>query len=183
MTVAVTVVPERFTLVDYDPVELEALTARLAGEIGVTVPVRLEVDETTPLGRAEITSLDPLTLWVESGALEDAKVPRKLSVPGAASVVGLLLLMASDLLDEAFGGPACTAEVPIGVRTAWEVYAAGRLVRLGHSFHDDRQRRLYHLRTRLGFSDAVDAAFERLWSSPELRWDDLEAVAGLRVRA
>ena len=44
--------------------------------------VTVEVDETTPLGRARVASIDPLLITVESGALEDVKAPRQLSARG-----------------------------------------------------------------------------------------------------
>ena len=40
-----------------------------------------------------------------------------------------------------------------------------------------RQRRLYHFRNRHGFTDAADAAFERLWTAEGLTWADIAAIS------
>ena len=51
----------------------------------------------------------------------------------------------------------------------------GRIGRLGHRVQ--RQRRLYHFRNRHGFTDAADAAFDRLWSGEGLTWADIVALS------
>jgi hypothetical protein len=53
----------------------------------------------------------------------------------------------------------------------------GRLVRLGFTHYDNRQRRLYHFRNRHGFSDAADDAFDRLWMADGLAWSDIAALS------
>ena len=60
-------------------------------------------------------------------------------------------------------------------RVAWDVYAVGRLQQLGYD--SQRQRRLYGFRNRHGFTDAADAAFEQLWTSSDLTWDDLTRLS------
>ena len=67
----VTVAPETYNLVEFDSQRIRAVASKLMDEIGVSVPLRIEVDETTPLGRAWMSSLEPLVLSVESGAFED----------------------------------------------------------------------------------------------------------------
>jgi hypothetical protein len=172
----VTIEPERFTLVEFDRDELAGIVERLLDAIGLDRPVVVEVDQTTPLGRAEVVAVDPaVCLHVESGALEDARRPRQLSPTGAANALGRLLLRVRDRLDPAFGDPPADDELGLPLSVAWDVYAVGRLVRLGFRHHDDRRRRLYHFRTRHGFSDAADAAFEALWNGEGLRWADIEA--------
>ena len=58
-------------------------------------------------------------------------------------------------------------------RTALDVYAVGRLARMGYSVR--RQRWLYTFRNRHGFTDAGDGSFELLWSGDGLTWDALQA--------
>ena len=57
---------------------------------------------------------------------------------------------------------------------AWEVYSNGRLGRLGYPMQ--RQRWLYHFRNRHGFTDAADAAFERLWDTDDLSWSEISVI-------
>ena len=57
---------------------------------------------------------------------------------------------------------------------AWDVYASAGSSASGSATTNDRQRRLYQFRTRHGFTDAADAAFERLWTGDGLTWADIE---------
>jgi len=175
--VPVTVHPEAFSLVQFDAGEIRALTERLAGEIGLPadLEVRIEVDETTPLGNARLASLDPVVLTLESGALEDAKAPRQLSPTGAADVLGRLLFEVRDRLDPRFADAPAASELTLPQASAWQAYCVGRLGRLGHKVQ--RQRRLYHFRNRHGFTDAADAAFDRLWRGEDLAWSDISAIS------
>lgn len=169
---AVVVSPTTYTYVTFDADRIAAVVTKLLGEIGIDRPVRVEVDETTPMGRASVSSLEPVTLQVESGAFEDLKRPRQLSEPRVADVVGRLLLRARDRLDPAFGDVPPDGELSLAQNTAWDAYSVGRLGRLGYPVQ--RQRRLYHFRNRHGFSDVADAVFERLWTADGLTWADIE---------
>jgi hypothetical protein len=170
----VTVTPETYNLIEFDSDEIRAVASKLLDQVGVGVPLRIEVDETTPLGRAWTSSTEPLVLVVESGAFEDAKRPRHLSQRSVADVLGRLLFRARDRLDPSFGSVPADDDLSLPASTAWDAYAVGRLARLGYPAQ--RQRRLYHFRNRHGFSDTADAAFERLWTGDGLTWADIEAV-------
>ena len=170
----VTVAPETYNLVEFDGEHIRAVASKLMDEIGVPVPLRVEVDETTPLGRAWTSSLEPLVLSVESGAFEDPKRPRHLSERSVADVIGRLLFRVRDRLDPTFGEVPADDDLSLPASTAWDAYAVGRLARLGYPAQ--RQRRLYHFRNRHGFSDVADAAFERLWTGDGLTWADIQAV-------
>lgn len=173
----VTLDPPTFTLVDFDPAEITTIVEGLLDQIGLDQPVRIEVDQTTPLGHAAVASVDPIVLTVESGALEDSHHIRQLSPRGTANVLGVMLFRTRDRLDPAFGDAPADADLPLPLDTAWDVYASGRLVRLGHANYDERQRRLYQFRTRHGFSDAADASFEALWEGDGLTWADIEKLS------
>lgn len=174
----VTIEPDTFTLVEFDRGELTAIVERLLGAIGLERDVVLEVDQTTPLGEAKVLAVEPsIRLHVESGALENPKQLRALSPTGAANVLGRLLFRVRDRLDAGFGEPPPDAELTLERSAAWDVYCVGRLVRLGFRHENDRQRRLYQFRTRHGFTDDVDAAFERLWQADGLTWAELERMS------
>jgi hypothetical protein len=170
----VTVVPETYSLIEFEAESIRAVTSKLMEEIGVPVSLRIEVDETTPLGRAWTSSLEPLVLSVESGAFEDPKRPRHLSERSVADVVGRLLFRVRDRLDPSFGEVPADDDLSLPESTAWDAYAVGRLARLGYPAQ--KQRRLYHFRNRHGFSDVADAAFDRLWTGEGLTWADIQAV-------
>ena len=78
---------------------------------------------------------------------------------------------------DGFGEPPADADIPLAQSVAWDVYCVGRLVRLGFKHYDNRQRRLYDFRNRHGFTDAADAAFERLWTADDLTWADIAALS------
>lgn len=179
----VTVEPEAFTLVSYDAGEIASIVDELVAAIGLPadLDVRIEVDESTPLGRASVSSIEPLVIAVESGALEDPKRPRNLSRSGSADVLGRLLFRVRDRLDPSFGTPPADNELTLPQSVAWDAYCVGRLVRLGFKHYDNRQRRLYHFRNRHGFSDSADEAFDRLWTADGLTWSDITSLSDRAV--
>jgi hypothetical protein len=174
----VSIEPEQFSLVEFDREELTALVERLLAAIGLERDVEIDVDQTTPLGEATVVAVEPaIRIHCESGALEDARRLRHLSPSGAANVLGRLLFRVRDRLHPAFGDPPADDAIGLETSTAWDAYAVGRLVRLGFRHFDDRQRRLYQFRTRHGFTDAADAAFDALWDGEDLTWADIERLS------
>ena len=176
MTVKITIVPLEFTLVQFEPASIADIAAEVADTIGFPdgSEVRVEVDETSPLGKTEVVAIDPVTVAIESGAFEDAKRPRHLSERSVRSVLGRLLFRAHDRLDPSFADAPPDADLPLREHVAWDVYAVGRCERLG--WRVQRERRRYHFRIRHGFTDVADEAFDRLWAAEALTWADLRAV-------
>jgi hypothetical protein len=170
----VTVTPDEWQFVAFDSGRIAAVAEKLLGEVGLDVDLKIEVDETTPMGRVSTSSLQPLVIAVESGAFEDPKRPRQLSEQAVADVLGRLLHRCADRLDPAFGEPPPDAALTLQQSTAWDAYAVGRSARLGYPVQ--RQRRLYHFRNRHGFSDVADEAFAGLWDADGLTWADIQAV-------
>ena len=170
----VTVSPEEFKFVFFDAGRITAVTEKLLDEVGLDRDVTIEIDESTPLGRARVASVDPVVLAVESGAFEDAKRPRHQSDRAVADVVGKWLFRVRDRLDAGFGAPPGDDDLTLSQTTAWDTYCVGRMARLGYPVQ--RQRRLYHFRNRHGFSDIADTVFERLWNADGLTWADIEAA-------
>jgi hypothetical protein len=169
--------PTEFSMVFYDAAEIQGIVEDLVAEVGLPrdLPVTIDVDETTPMGRARVASIDPLVITAESGALEDVKAPRRLSRAGTLDVIGKLLFSVRDRLDPEFGEPPAEDELTLQESVAWEVYCVGRLGRLGHPVQ--RQRRLYQFRNRHGFTDAADAAFNRLWTTEHLTWSEIKEIS------
>jgi hypothetical protein len=175
--VTVEVVPAEFTMVEFDAAEIAALVEQLAEQIGLPsdLPICIEVDETTPLGAAAVSSYDPVVLSLESGALEDARRPRQMDPRSSADVLGRLLFEVRDRRDPGFADAPANEDLPLPLASAWQTYCVGRLSRLGHRVQ--RQRRLYHFRNRHGFTDAADAAFAKLWNGQDLTWADIAATS------
>lgn len=172
----VTVEPAEFRFVRYDASEIAELVTRLAEKLGLGgATIEVEVNERSPFGTAELRSIDPIRIAVESGALEHPRVPRTLSPEGVIDVLGRLLLEARDRLDPAFGAPPLGEPVALNHRVAWDTYCMGRLAAVGH--RSQPQRRRYHFRIRHGFTDAADDAFDRLWSAERLSWSEVVAIS------
>jgi len=173
----VTVTPAKFTMVDFDPAVIAETAAGLCGPIGLPagLELRIEVDQTTPLGRAFIAGTDPAVLAVESGALEDNHRPRQFHEGNAVMVLGRLLIKLRDRRDPAFGEVPTDEDLSLELSAAWDAYAIGRLGRLGHPVN--RQRRIYQFRVRHGFTDDVDAAFARLWDGEDLTWERIQQIS------
>ena len=169
--------PETFSMVMFDANEIRAIVEKLAGEVGLPteLAITVDIDETTPMGRSLLQSVDPVVLSLESGALEDPKRPRQLDEEGAIDVLGRLLFELRDRLDPAFGVPPAEDDLTLPESVAWQAYCVGRLGRLGHPVQ--RQRRLYHFRNRHGFTDAADEAFDHLWTAEGLTWADIAGTS------
>jgi hypothetical protein len=172
--VIVTVTPDPFTMVLFEAADVARVVGEVAALVGVERDIVVEVDERTPLGRTFVTTLDPVTIKVESGAFEDARRPRHLSETNVKDVVGRLLFRVKDRLDPAFGTPPDDTELSLAAQVAWDAYCVGRCARLGLPVQE--QRRRYHFRNRHGFTDVADATFERLWNADGLTWGDIEAA-------
>ena len=169
--------PETFSMVMFDANEIRAIVEKLAAEVGLPadLAITVDIDETTPMGRSLLQSLEPVVLSLESGALEDPKRPRQLNEDGAIDVLGRLLFEVRDRLDPAFGEAPAEDDLTLPESVAWQVYCVARLGRLGHRVQ--RQRRLYHFRNRHGFTDAADEAFNRLWTAEGLTWADIAGIS------
>jgi hypothetical protein len=172
----VVVAPEQFNFVSFDAGRIAELTSKIADKVGLPADteVRIDVDETSPLGRTRLESLDPITISVEGGALEDAKRPRQLSDRSVIDVIGRLLFRAKDRLDPTFADAPADGDLTLQQHTAWDTYAVGRCDRAGWA--PQKKRRQYHFRNRHGFTDVADAVFERLWNADGLAWADIEAA-------
>lgn len=172
----VTVTPETFTMVNFDAAAIAAITEKLLDQIGLPdLDVQIKIDETSPLGRTQVVSQDPVVIETESGAIEDPKRPRQLSDAGAADVLGRALLRVADRRTPGFADAPADADLTLPQTVAWAVYSNGRLERFGYPAQ--KQRWLYHFRNRHGFTDVADAAFERLWSTPSLTWGEIVALS------
>ena len=172
----VTVSPEEFSFVKFDAAEIAALVGELAAQLEVANPIRVVVDETTPLAKVyeeiESASSDAtITLHAESGALEDRKHPMSFSPSGAREALGRILLRARDRMRADFAGAPGDLDLTLAENAAWDTYCAGRLARMG--VETNRQRWRYNHRNRFGFSDDVDGHFDRLWNADDLAWSDL----------
>lgn len=172
----VTVAPAEFHYVSFDAETIAKLVGEVADLVGLPADasILVDVDETTPLGRAQLTSTDPITLSIEGGAFENAKAPRQLSERSVRDVASRLLFRVADRLSGRFDDAPPEGEVPLPHNVAWDVHSVGRSARAG--INVSKPRRLYHFRNRHGFNDVADAAFETLWNADQMSWAELDAL-------
>lgn len=175
---SVSVTPQTFNFVAYDAALIERVADELLASLGLDRDVHIEVDETTPLSRTRVEIGDTISIRAESGAFEDTKRPRQQSEVATATSLGRLLLRVRDRLNVGFSEAPPDDQLTLAQLAAWEAYSVGRLARLGIEVNEQRWR--YNFRNRHGFTDDADAAFNLLWSSEGLTWEELQSItAGL----
>jgi hypothetical protein len=169
--------PDPFELVPYDAGEIAEIAQKVAAQIGLDADVVIEVDEElpTPLTGSTSDVVDGRgQIWISGGSLEDGRKPGHFSAERAEEELGLTLLRVQDRLGGEFDDAPVDDEVEDRQRAAWDVWAEGRLERLGVPVRKPRRR--YGFRLYNGFTDVSDAAFQRLWGSSELSWADIDAM-------
>ena len=181
----ISVTPEAFNYVHYDAAVIQRIAEELTASLGIERDVRIEVDETTPLARTRV-EVEPgddgaIVVRADSGAFEDTRKPRNQSEVATATSLGRVLYRAADRLQGGFGEAPPDSRLTLSQLAAWETYCVGRLARLGVEVNEQRWR--YNFRNRHSFSDAADAAFDRLWSSDGLSWGALVAISDAAAAA
>jgi hypothetical protein len=176
----ITVTPERFSFVRFEAGTIARVAREMADLVGVPNPLHVVVDETTPLSKLWVevdgrSSDSPVTIHAESGALEDTKHFTHFGEPNARESLGRMLLRARDRLRSDFAAAPPDRELTLRQNAAWDAYCAGRLARLGLPVNQQRWR--YNFRNRFGFSDASDAAFDRVWSAEDAPWSAIDIDA------
>jgi hypothetical protein len=182
--VTVTVKPDPFHLVNYDTATIRGIVDDVAAQIGfpASADIELTVDETLPhpiLGtNTDVVDGDGgkklAKLYVSGGNFEARDKSRAFSERHARAEITLMLLRAKDRLEGGFEAAPPDNELTLAERQAWDCYAWGRIARLGHNVH--HQKRIYDFRMQHGFSDAADAAFERLYAADTMTWDGIREI-------
>jgi hypothetical protein len=168
----VTVTPETFSYTLFDAPTITALAERVVGVVGLDCDVTIEIDDSTPAIVTEIVRFEPdVLLAIAGGAIEHPRRIRQLGHDQVLEVLGRLLFRAADRRSPGFADAPSEDALDVRLHACWEVYAVGRSVRAGLPGAESRRR--YQLRNRVGFSDAVDALFDTLWTSDSLTWSDI----------
>lgn len=173
------VTPDPFTVVPYEAPVIAGLVEQAAALIGFpdNVVIDLEVDEDLPHPLVYTTSdvVDGrAVLWMSGGNLEDTHRTRVFNEQSARREITQAVLRANDRLSEGFASAPPDADLSLAERIAWDTWTLGRAGRLGIEVRPDRMR--YDFRLQHGFTDAADAAFDRLWDAHTLSWDALREI-------
>lgn len=175
----ITVTPDPFNLVVFDTATIAALVADIAAtlEFPPDVAITLRVDELLPhpILATNVDIVDGVAqLYVSGGNFEARNQSRAFSEPHARAEITHMLLRARDRLVAGFESAPPDGELTLAERQAWDTYTWGRVARLGHNVH--QQKRRYDFRMQHGFTDAADAAFDRLWAVPTCTWYGIREV-------
>jgi hypothetical protein len=171
----VSVAPAQFEFVDFDATVIAGVVQQLALSIGITDPISVDIDETTPLSKVRLHHDGTLHLSVESGALEDPRKPRQFSETATALAIGRSLLRHRDRTEGGFGEAPADDQLDLRQIAAWDTWCIARLARVGVPVLEDRW--LYNFRNRHGFTDRADHAFHQIWTSDGLTWAALESIS------
>ncbi len=175
----ITVTPDPFHLVEYDAAVLRGIIEEIAGTLGfpTDIDISLTVDEAIPhpivATMADIVD-GAVDLWCTGGCFEARNKTRAFSEPHARAEITFMLLRARDRLTGGFADAPRDGELSLGERTAWDASAWGRVQRLGHNVH--HQKRVYDFRLQHGFTDASDAAFDRLYAADDSTWGAIREI-------
>ena len=173
---AVTVSPQEFTFVSFDAGTIETLLAGLLDRLGWDDrALQVEINQASPVVRITATDGDPIVIQADSGAFEEPRRPRSLSEENVVTNAGRVLLRLRDRSDGSFADAPGEDDLTLAQTAAWDTYSVGRIGRLGYHVHQPRWR--YNFRNRHGFSDATDAAFDRIWGADRLTWAELVSIS------
>jgi hypothetical protein len=177
--VNVTVVPDPFHLVNFEAAVIRAIVEDVAAQLQwpTSVDIVLTVDEQLPhpiLGTFADVVDGTAQLWVSGGNFESRNESRAFAELHARAEITHMLLRARDRMSDDFASAPPEAELSLGERAAWDLYAWGRCQRLGFPVHE--QKRRYDFRMQHGFSDASDAAFDRLYAAETMTWNGLREI-------
>ena len=175
----VTVTPDPFTLIPFDAPTIASLVEDVAALVefppGVEIDVEVDEELFPPLtGHMTDVADGRAVLWISAANLEDTRQPRTFAPEQARSDLAVMLLRAKDRLSDDFADAPADRELTRAERVAWDVYAIGRVERLGMDVR--RQRELYGFRLQHGFTDVADAAFERCWNAPTMTFAGIREV-------
>ncbi|MGI9596623.1 MAG: hypothetical protein ACR2QK_10710 [Acidimicrobiales bacterium] len=170
--------PETYSKVDFDSELIQTLAQRSLESVAALpddLDITVDVDEDQATNRVRLSSIDPVAVEVDGGALENYKVPRTVGELESTITFTRLFLELADRRSDGFGAPGLDEEVSHARRMAWDVNLFGRAGRHGLRIHQPRYR--YNFRNRHGFSDLADRTFDELWSADELTWGQIEELS------
>jgi hypothetical protein len=175
----VRVSPDPFTVVPYDVPLIAGLVEEAAALVGfpAAVEIDLTVDEDLPhplVGTASDVVDGRAVLWMSGGNLENPQQTRAFSEPAARLELTQMVLRANDRLGDGFDSAPDDVALTLAERVAWDAWTHARAGRLG--LPTRRTRMVYDFRLQHGFTDAADAAFDRLWNAETLTWDGLREI-------
>jgi hypothetical protein len=89
------------------------------------------------------------------------------------------MLRARDRLRGGFADAPADTELSLPQAAIWDTYIMGRIAHMDIELN--KQAWVYNFRNRFGFSDAVDAVFEKVWNTTDTTWADLNTLSANTV--
>ena len=172
-----TVTPDTYNFVAFDTAYTARIAERMATQLGLDdIDILIAINENSSLTRIDIDFTDSLiTIAPHSGAMEDTRRPRQQSELNTTITLARGMLRARDRLRGGFEDAPADTELSLPQAAAWDTYIMGRIAHMDIAVN--KQAWVYNFRNRHGFSDAVDAVFEKVWNSSNTTWAELSALS------
>jgi hypothetical protein len=107
--------------------------------------------------------------------MEDTRRPRQQSELNTTITMARGMLRARDRLRGGFAEAPADTELSLPQAAIWDTYIMGRIAHMDIKLN--KQAWVYNFRNRHGFSDAVDAVFEKVWNTANTTWAELSALS------
>ena len=176
-----TVTPDTYNFVAFDTAYTARIAELMATQLGLDdIDILIAVNENSSLTRIDIDVTDSLiTIAPHSGAMEDTRRPRQQSELNTTITMARGMLRARDRLRGGFADAPVDTELSLPQAAIWDTYIMGRIAHM--DIEVNKQAWVYNFRNRHGFSDAVDAVFEKVWNVSNTTWAELNALSAQTV--
>ena len=174
---ALTVTPDTYNFVAFDTAYTTRIAEHMSTQLGLDdIDILVAINENSALTRIEVEVTDSLiTIAPHSGALEDTRRPRQQSELNTTIAMARGMLRARDRLRGGFADAPGDTELSLQQADIWDTYIMGRIAHMDIELN--KQAWVYNFRNRYGFSDAVDAVFEKVWNTTNTTWAELNALS------
>ena len=172
-----TVTPDTYNFVAFDTSYTARIAEHMAAQLGLDdIDILIAINENSALTRIDIDVTDSLiTIAPHSGAMEDTRRPRQQSELNTTITMARGMLRARDRLRGGFADAPADTELSLPQAAVWDTYIMGRIAHMDIELN--KQAWIYNFRNRHGFSDAVDAVFEKVWNTANATWAELSALS------
>lgn len=176
-----TVTPDTYNFVAFDTAYTARIAERMATQLGLDdIDILIAVNENSSLTRIDIdVTASLITIAPHSGAMEDTRRPRQQSELNTTITLARGMLRARDRLRGGFADAPADTELSLPQAAIWDTYILGRIAHM--DIEVNKQAWVYNFRNRHGFSDTVDAVFEKVWNLSNTTWTELNALSANTV--
>ena len=176
-----TVTPDTYNFVAFDTAYTTRIAEHMATQLGLDdIDILIAINENSALTRIDVEATASLiTISPHSGAMEDTRRPQQQSELNTTITMARGMLRAHDRLRGGFAEAPADTELSLPQAAVWDTYIMGPIALM--EIEVNKQAWVYNFRNRHGFSDAVDAVFEKVWNSSSSTWAELNELSASTV--